>query len=107
MKTISFVNMKGGVGKTTLALNVADCLARTYDKKVAVIDADPQFNATQCLFTGDEYIALLKKKADTILTVFDNDIRPIASAVEGAGARNYRLMYHAAFSIWSEVTRAR
>jgi chromosome partitioning protein len=83
MKTISFVNMKGGVGKTTLALNVADCLARTHNKKVAVIDVDPQFNATQCLFSGEEYIALLKAGADTILDVFDTEIRPIASAVGG------------------------
>ncbi|MGE4280396.1 MAG: ParA family protein [Magnetospirillum sp.] len=83
MKVISFVNMKGGVGKTTLALNVADCLARTHNKKVAVIDVDPQFNATQCLLTGDGYVALLKKGGDTICDLFDTDTKPIASAVGG------------------------
>lgn len=83
MKTISFVNMKGGVGKTTLALNVADCLARKHNKKVAVIDVDPQFNATQCLFSGDEYVRLLRNGADTVLDVFDTDIKPIASVVNG------------------------
>lgn len=83
MKTISFVNMKGGVGKTTLALNVADCLARTHNKKVVVIDVDPQFNITQCLFTGAEYFQLLKDGADTILNVFDTDPRPLASVVGG------------------------
>ncbi len=83
MKTISFVNMKGGVGKTTLALNVADCLARTHDKKVVVIDVDPQFNVTQCFFTGDEYVALLKKGSDTVLNVFDTNVRPIARTVTG------------------------
>lgn len=84
MKTISFVNMKGGVGKTTLALNVADCLARKHDKKVVVIDVDPQFNITQCLFTGNEYVDLLKNGADTVLNVFDTELRPIASVVAGA-----------------------
>ena len=76
--------MKGGVGKTTLALNVADCLARTHNKKVVVIDVDPQFNATQCLFTGEEYVAFLKSGSDTILNVFDTEIKPVASVVSGA-----------------------
>ncbi|MDH4652177.1 ParA family protein [Pseudomonas sp. BN606] len=86
MKTISFVNMKGGVGKTTLALNVAHCLARMHSKKVAVIDVDPQFNATQCLFSGAEYVELLKRGADTAVDIFDSDERPIASVVSGVEA---------------------
>ena len=83
MKTISFVNMKGGVGKTTLALNVADCLARANGKKVAIIDVDPQFNATQCIFKGAEYVEILRGGKDTIINVFDTDIRPTAGVVSG------------------------
>lgn len=45
---ISFINLKGGVGKTSTAINIADTLA-TKDCKVLVIDMDPQFNATQAL----------------------------------------------------------
>lgn len=48
-KVISMINMKGGVGKTTLLVNIAYELANTLDKKVLVIDMDPQFNATQML----------------------------------------------------------
>lgn len=57
MKAISFVNMKGGVGKSTLAVNFAWCLALRHEVKVLVIDMDPQFNATQCLLNPSQYIS--------------------------------------------------
>lgn len=47
-KVISFINLKGGVGKTSTAINIADALSRD-NLKVLVIDMDPQFNATQAL----------------------------------------------------------
>ena len=56
MTVISFVNMKGGVAKTTLAINVANCLAVRHSMKVLVVDVDPKFNATQCMMSGDAYI---------------------------------------------------
>lgn len=46
MRTISVINLKGGVGKTTTVINMAAILAGM-DKTVLCIDADPQANLTQ------------------------------------------------------------
>ena len=45
---ISFINLKGGVGKTTSCVGIAEMLASSYEhgQKVLVIDLDPQTNAT-------------------------------------------------------------
>ena len=45
-RVISFINMKGGVGKTTCAVNLATYLARDHQKRVLLVDFDPQTNAT-------------------------------------------------------------
>lgn len=45
-KIISIINFKGGVGKTTLSLNIGACLSYFYDKRVLMVDCDPQTNLT-------------------------------------------------------------
>lgn len=44
----SLVNQKGGVGKTTTAINLGAYLA-AYNRRVLIVDIDPQANATSCL----------------------------------------------------------
>jgi chromosome partitioning protein len=52
---ISLINLKGGVGKTTTCLALADILAYEYKYKVLVIDLDPQTNVTVSLIHQDEW----------------------------------------------------
>lgn len=55
MLTSAFINLKGGVGKTTLVLGLADAIAHLTAeagadrRRVLVVDLDPQSNSTQCL----------------------------------------------------------
>lgn len=60
-KVVSFINMKGGVGKTTLCIGIGEFLANYRGKKILFIDLDPQFNATQSLVNEfdleDEYLS--------------------------------------------------
>lgn len=64
MNTLCFFNNKGGVGKTTLACNVASYLAKL-GLRILVVDGDPQCNATQLILTDDAINALYRTHSKT------------------------------------------
>lgn len=72
MPVITVMNMKGGVGKTTVSLHLAALLSRTQQKSVLAIDYDPQFNLSQALLAPSKYFAL-EKERKTILSVLVDD----------------------------------
>jgi chromosome partitioning protein len=76
---ISFINLKGGVGKTTLAVNIAANLSYYHNQKVLMVDVDPQTNSTVSLISPKYYVEELKKKNRTLKAMYDAQISSKAS----------------------------
>ncbi len=66
---ISFLNLKGGTGKTSLLVNVASCLAYM-GKRVLVVDFDAQSNSSIWLMRLDRWNALNRNPSNFVLSVF-------------------------------------
>lgn len=89
---IAFVNQKGGVGKTTSAVNLTAALT-AQGKRVLLCDFDPQANATSGLgvekseVPASSYDMIINERpaADTIISTKFGDVIPSSPALSGAG----------------------
>ena len=74
MRTVSFINLKGGVGKTVSAANFAHILATVHKKRVLLVDGDKQGNASQYfrLYGAQDGTAalLMNPNMDALETVY-------------------------------------
>jgi chromosome partitioning protein len=79
--TVSLINMKGGVGKTTLSAQLAHAADRR-DLRTLVVDLDPQSNLSQAILSPEKYVQLLKDKKPTVSALFESYLPPI----DGSGS---------------------
>src|SRR5438874_3237683 len=98
MRRIAIINQKGGVGKTTTAVNLAAALARG-SQRVCVVDLDPQAHATTHLgiepdgktpsmydvLIDNKPLAEARRRVEENLWVAASDINLAAAEVELAG----------------------
>ena len=72
---VAMMNMKGGVGKSTLAANLGWYGAARLDHRVLLVDLDPQFNLSQYVLGVERFEELLASNEPTI----DDLFRPMVS----------------------------
>lgn len=79
---VSMINMKGGVGKTTLSFNLAWCSAWKENLRVLAVDLDPQSNMSQYFMGARKYLEYLNGNNKTIVDIFEQFSPPTS----GTGA---------------------
>ena len=72
---LSTINLKGGVGKTTTTVALAETLSAEFHKRVLVVDLDPQTNATTMLI-GEKRWSELNEDGHTLARLFQDALEP-------------------------------
>ena len=81
---VALVNMKGGVGKSTLTANIGWYCAYHANLRVLMVDLDPQFNLSQYVLGNDRYEEHLKQGMPTIVDIFERHT-PGSGTAQGVG----------------------
>src|SRR5690349_6049425 len=79
-RRLALFNHKGGVGKTSLTINIAAQIARL-GKKVLIVDSDPQCNSTSYLVESSVVDELLENSDGSTGRTIWSALRPIAEGI--------------------------
>lgn len=83
--TVALMNMKGGVGKSTVAANLGYYGAYYRNERVLLVDLDPQFNLSQYVLGTSRYQDHVESKKKTVLDIFEQGAPPSVSAASANG----------------------
>jgi chromosome partitioning protein len=90
-QVITVMNMKGGVGKTTVAMHLGGLFARYLlgapkPRRILLIDYDPQFNLSQAFLPSTRYFALDEARKTTLAILLDDErqLNPYELQVPGS-----------------------
>src|SRR3984893_18705789 len=74
-KVLAFINFKGGVGKTATVVNIGATLVKLHEKKVLIVDLDPQANASAWLMRPDRWRDRVARGRRSTFQIFDEALQ--------------------------------
>ena len=99
---VSMINMKGGVGKTTLAMHLAHA-SDLKNLRVLAVDLDPQSNLSQALMQPKVYVDYLAERKPTVVQIFD-DYVPTTSRHGSPRVLDIKEVIFKGAGYWSNTT---
>jgi chromosome partitioning protein len=102
---VTVMNMKGGVGKTTVTMHLGGIFCRYQilgkPRRVLLIDYDPQFNLSQSLISPKTYYALEKERKTSLSILQDDEVNLDAYQIQVPGNNEPPSPSHLSHSVYS------